>query len=1016
MNRQSEFPIDPRSEENLRKKIAGLAAAYTPEWTFDEKNPDAGSVIGLIFAGQMAENIRRMNRVMEKYHTEFVNMLRLSLLPAAPAEGVAVLELMEGAASGVDVPKGTRLVGARDSADSQSISFETVSDIHLTNARLCDILMISGRLGKILPLLGEACRPEFVPAVGPADEQRENPVETLRPFSLFDFRESGIERNALLMYHRNLFDTAPGVSLSVRLTGSAGGEDRSGFFAEPERFRWSYYGDGKMKPFERVEARGGAVVLSKSGTAGKLPLGGEEYSMICAEALGPIREAVDLGQLEISSSCAETDPEFVLGGAEELDAAEFLPFGETVSVFDECYIGHDRIFSQRGAEVTLRFSLSSREKLATFVREPEKEDLRVIKRKPKTIPFETVRTSPQRVTLEYFNGTGWRRLICRRDWSTLFDGTNGGETAISFVCPEDWLPAVAGGYNRRCLRLRVAQADNCYLQPCIHKMPVIRGLKLSYTYEENWETPQRLVRVCGTEFTDLTVPLISHRTVTAFSPLACAGNALLLGFDRKIEGAPVSILFHIGQSVSADGPALTFEYSAPSGFEPLKVIDRTHHLTGPGTVLFMPPSDFSQRKVEGISRYWIRVSDSGGAYDRADRARAVIREILPNAVEIRNVQTGTVEPFYLNVSSPNMSFPLSAGNILSAEVFVNEAGVLPRTEMRRMLEEQPENVRAEYDGRGELRNFFVRWTEVENFDRSIPSDRHYVIDRTVPAIRFGDGMNVRIPQARQGVAFTVRPVSCDGAAGNLPAGGVNASSSVLLSVDRIYNPIATCGGSNLESVENARLRGAGRINSKDRLVSELDFVREVRSFSGGIDKVKCVVGAGPDGLRGNFVTVAVMMRDYAEGAYSFNGIRERLRRHLLQKCEATVPENALIVIEPSYVEISVDVWVCAPDADRTFEIQNRIRNGLREFLEPLSDGKRAGWKIGELPSEFQVRQMLRNIPCGAEVRRSVIAVRYTDRSGTHERGLDELTPTPFMIGVSGAHSVHVTPALRTREG
>ena len=61
---------------------------------FRRTDPDAGSVIGLIFAHQMSENIRRLNQVTDKYRTEFVNMLNISLRPAYPANGVVVMDLV----------------------------------------------------------------------------------------------------------------------------------------------------------------------------------------------------------------------------------------------------------------------------------------------------------------------------------------------------------------------------------------------------------------------------------------------------------------------------------------------------------------------------------------------------------------------------------------------------------------------------------------------------------------------------------------------------------------------------------------------------------------------------------------------------------------------------------------------------------------------------------------------------------------------------------------------------------
>ena len=146
--------LDFRSVGDLRAELKRLATSYTPEWAFSEENPDVGSVVALIFANQMSENIRKMNLVLDKYHTEFVNMLNLSLRPAYPASGVAVLELLEGGVPGVYVPGGTRLIGQGNGEEDRQILFETTSDLYVTCSRLRDVIAASGFFGKLIPYLG----------------------------------------------------------------------------------------------------------------------------------------------------------------------------------------------------------------------------------------------------------------------------------------------------------------------------------------------------------------------------------------------------------------------------------------------------------------------------------------------------------------------------------------------------------------------------------------------------------------------------------------------------------------------------------------------------------------------------------------------------------------------------------------------------------------------------------------------------------------------------------------------
>lgn len=991
MKRTDSVPIDPRGAAELKSGLAALAASYTPEWEFSANKPDAGSVIALIFAAQLEDTIGRLNGVMERYHTEFVNLLKLSPLPAAPASGVAVFEPLTGAGFGADVPSGTKLLGESAGEAAEAVVFETARELHVTGSRLCDVLMVSSAFGKIIPLYGGWRRAELIPA-----EEGEEPAESaLEPFIPFDYSGEGVERSAVLLYHKTVLDTAAGVRLAVYAEEKATGRGLGGLLADPLRFRWSYYGGDGFVPFDEVEAEGGAVLLRKTGENGRLRLGGEDYALICAEALVPIENSIEVGRVELSSSCEETAPECVLHGGEQLEGAELLPFGQSASVFDECYIGHNRVFCRCGAEITLSFLLSYQKKLVAPSFQQEQENLRVIKRKPRTAQQQPAEACVQRTALEYFNGLGWRALGCGDDWSGIFSGRVEGEIKITFRCPDDWEQTVIGGLELRALRLRVLQAENCYLQPCVHTMPVLARVRLSYRYENGGEPPQRLQRICGVVREDLTAALTAGGSAALFSPLPHPQGALLLGFDRPFLGAPISIFFDI-EAASGESGAVLFQYSTASGFLPLEVIDHTRGLCSAGTVVFAPPGNFAAVSVEGKTRFWLRIVSEHTA-----PRRAVVRGIHPNAAEIINLETRREESFYIDNSVPDMVFPLGESGLYSAEVFVNECGSFTQEAMRRMLDESPEDFRGEYDSMGELNGFFVRWGEVDSFDDSTPADRHYVLNRADGTLRFGDGAAVMIPAARAGTAFTVRTKRCDGARGNLPAGAVNAPLGRLLYIGGVYSPVATCGGSDMEGLENALLRGANQISSHGRLVSEPDFMREVKAFSPAVDKVKCAMLRGEGG--GRVIGIAVLTRDFERGSYAFSNLKARLKAHLLQKCEAAVTEKSLRIFEPDMIEISVEVWAETASPNRVFEVKAALLEGITGFINPLSVGGRGGWAIGELPAEEQIAAMLRSVKVPADICRFAVTTRFMGRDG----GLDAHAGNPFAIGINGSHRIHI---------
>lgn len=1008
---RDEYTLDPRTQAELCARVEELAASYTPEWRFDRKNPDIGSTLALIYTGQMADNLRRLNQLPEKYHTEFVNLLGLTLKPAYPASGVAVVELLRGTVPGVALPRGTRLMA--DGADGDPVVFETEGDVYLTNARITDVLSLSGSRGRILPLLGgpkaaslipEPVRTEEVSAPGtePPPEGREE--ESPAPFALFDYEEPGIEKNALLLYHRSLFGGDGGVPIRLRFT-TPEGTPLSEDLTDPLRWRWSYYDGQALHPFAQAETKDGTVELLRDGPAAPLTVEGTDYYLLCLEALGPVPASLTLGDVRCASLQDPAPPERILHGGEELEAADCLPFGDTVSLFDECYLCDDRVFAQQGARLTLSFRLEHRTKLLRLTAEQESEELKIIKRKPRAVQFNTAATAPERVALEYFNGHAWRRLPCDAQWGTVLDGKHGGDVSISFLCPEDWAPVPVNGYDGRSLRLRIIQADNCYLLPCQHTVPVLRDVRLAYDYPGLWKQPQRLRTVRGTRMEDGTRALLEGGPVTAFAPLPYPAAALYLGFDRPLEGAPVSILFEVEENVPFRMKPVTYEYSTRTGFKEMKVLDGTENFSHTGTVRFLLPSDFAPLETEGVRRWWLRLR---GDEDLARGYHARVRAIRRNAVDLRNRQTQEEESFYVDAAAANMTFPLAARNILSAEVFVSELGQLSRRQMRQMLEEQPQNVRVEYDFLGEITAFYVRWTEVETFDRSRPGDRHYCIDRVQNRLVFGDGVHVRIPQARPEAAILVRAVSCDGSRGNVPAGAIDRFYGNVMYVQSVSNPAATYAGSDLEDLDSARRRGAELLSSRDRLISSRDFVRAVRAFSGAIEKVRCVTGRDIDGQENPaLITIALMTRDYREGGRTFHDLREPLRRRLLSRCAATVTSDCLVLSEPMYVEISVSVWVRAEDAARAFDVRDKILRCITDFLDPLSRPGHPGWDIGTLPTEGQLRMLLQSLRFPGHVARMIAVARYTDRTGIHETGLDQLPHTPFTIGVSGQHQVHI---------
>ena len=152
----------PQSTEDIENRIEELAKSYVPEWKFDRRNPDAGSVIAQIFARQTEENNRLMSQMPERYHIEFVNMIDATLRSAQPSASIVVFNLEGGSTVGTQIPKGTRLSAESDESESGYVVFETGKNIFVTDSRIKSVFMTDAEDGTISPLFGNFDIPDII--------------------------------------------------------------------------------------------------------------------------------------------------------------------------------------------------------------------------------------------------------------------------------------------------------------------------------------------------------------------------------------------------------------------------------------------------------------------------------------------------------------------------------------------------------------------------------------------------------------------------------------------------------------------------------------------------------------------------------------------------------------------------------------------------------------------------------------------------------------------------------------
>lgn len=1043
--RKNNYLIDNRTSEDFIAEMKSLASSYAPEWHFDTTDPDIASTISILYSKQLAENVKRINYTIDRYHTEFINLLDITAHSARPSESIVLMDLAADTIEGAEVPAGTKLMSSPmmtsidgsaiiDETVEDSIVFETTNDVYVTSAYIKDAFLVDREDCSIVPILGEFSAPEYLYPYEEhevidedtiAEEIGENPdnnelitiipeddapiIETsidpfdngIKPFVLFG-ESNGIQKNICLIYHEYILGTTDN-DIYISLSGN---EDLVKSIVNGER-HFSYPYNGSLVPVENVRLLedGKTFLLRKEHESELQKIAGRVVALIAIESNDGVIVDEVVDSIKLSAHGTPVTPEFVGDDTTDMDASNFAPFGDTLQLYKEIYIGHDDYFAKPDARVNLKFDLAFEEHMISLTVEEEEAMLKVIKRKPKDTPS----TAPAEVfadivSIEYYNGIGWKRLDTDSDVSRIFAGGNYvKEMNISFRCPTDWKPTTIGAFDGRMLRIQVLNANNCYLRPSLHHFPRIMNMQISFDYQGRDYVPQFLSVIAGTRKYNLSDSVREKKPISVFKSTGHSRDALYLGLSKRPARGPVTMFFKLNEESRYEGISISYEYSTINGFKRLRVYDETGKLSHSGLFFFVPPADWAARTVEGKTDYWLRIVRNNVEEDDNKENLPKVSSIQMNGVRVRNIDTLDEVDLFVDELKPNMSFPLNINNILDVEVWVNETGQFSQNQMLELINDKSKYM-AEYNVSGEISAIYEKWTEAEALDSNAPF-HSYVLDRLESVIHFGDGITTDLPRVINGIGIKVRPRVSVGALANVDSNMINSSVRNMIYIGNISNPIGAYGGSSTESLEKALNRGANIISGRKRLVSINDYTKEILGFSDTINQVGIVVGADPNNKpRVDGVSFILLMRGYDEGSYSFHKVADSLKKHLLSRCEVTFHEDEIFLTEPVFVELDVTLWCENIPVDIQFAVTKELNEMFAKYFNPLSDSG-PGWKIGTMPAPEQIRLKISAMTNKIVVDNITILARYHDHEGDHEVDLEELEVTPFMIVKNGTHKV-----------
>ena len=436
-----------------------------------------------------------------------------------------------------------------------------------------------------------------------------------------------------------------------------------------------------------------------------------------------------------------------------------------------------------------------------------------------------------------------------------------------------------------------------------------------------------------------------------FGAKAQSGSALLLGFSSPLDfpadqinlavslyGDPLVRPVLKSGAVLPPPATLAWEYWNGGAWAAINLdSDGTRAFTQDGHILFPGPGSHLQPKQIGSVTtpfYWIRSRVVSSSYEMPPKLAA----IRTNTIQATQALTLTDEVLGGSEGTPNQTFTLVNTPVVvldSPETVKNPDGTRVRvTSLRLEVDE----------GSG-----FMVWKQVDDFFASKKDDRVYTLNTNTGLVTFGDGEHGQIPAAFAAGNIVARSYrSGGGSQGNVGANTITQIQTAVESVNTVTNNGPATGGTDEETVADAKVRASRALKSNERAVTGEDFASLATNAPGANVRRALALPLYhpdfPDGQIPGVVTVVVVPNSLdpnpTPNQTTLQAVCTYLDQHRLLTSE-------VYVAGPVYRKVKVSVQLVVDPGMDLASVKNDVQGMLTTFFHPLTGGSDGtGWPFG----------------------------------------------------------------------
>lgn len=915
--------LDDRTFEDIVDEAIRLIPQYCPDWTnFNRSDP--GITLIELFAWMVEMIIYRLNKVPDKNYLAFLDLIGIKLKPPQPARTVLTFKISDKVDS-VLVPKGTTVL-TKPSPEGKQISFETENDL----------LLIKNQLKRCLSQYHD----KF--------EEHTSDLFGGKKFPVFTGATS-VDRY-LYIGDKKFKDFKEGTYLTIDIIPP---HEEKGKISK--LLEWEYYDGNRWLEFPSFsrDSESDKIVLYGAKQFSPLIINEIENYWIRAKLTEvPLNQEETLidtikGKLEVVGEGVLPDiallylPEGDLYVSVDMHK-NFYPFGKEPKVDTTLYLKCDEIFSHPQAMAKIEIALSEQ----TVAPTPSPSDNLSLR-------------------LEYFNGKRWKVLghiypsAPAESEKELTDTTKcfSKDGEISFEVPPDIQECEVFGIKGFFIRCRIESGD--YGVPGAYELdgdrwvwkdekplrpPCVKSIGLKFKeFEHYFENVFAYNDFIFSDFSDLARS--EYKPFQPFQPVAESNPTFYLGFEEPFPNEKIQIYFKMADEEEDKRivetsesfrreQSVIWEYFSGKGWQSLYPKDETENFTKSGFLEFVGPKDHRKGKRFGDNLFWLRARLEMGGYHKI----LTVENILFNSVYASNLTTYGDTILGSSEGLPDQNYKFMRGPILPGQqILVKENEKPSEEEIKKIIKEEGEDAIIE-DPEG---GYWVRWHEVDLLLESGRDDRHYMKDIVTNEIKFGDGVNGKIPpKGERNIKCAMYQVG-GGEEGNVSSGALCILKQTITFVDGVTNIFPAEGGSDLESIDEVKKRGPFVLKSRERAVTAEDFEWLAIQSSNSVARAKCI----PSSQREGEVTLLIVPK-VSEGSASFfekpipsTELLRRVKRFINERKLLTVIVN---VTRPKFKEIFLKVEIILLSSQGSDRIKKEIKDRLKLFLHPLK-----GWKAGE---------------------------------------------------------------------